>query len=56
MSLAEVENMAALQLFSYSSGVRGYVPQRNICYFRCSEVHFGAFWCILRHTEKHRPS
>ena len=39
MSLAEVENMAALQLFTLG----GMLLQGNLDNLRCSEVHFGAF-------------
>ena len=55
MPLAEVENMATLQLFTLGrSG--GMFPQKVLMILvvlRCILVHSGAFWCILRHTEKH---
>ena len=38
MSLAAVENMAALQ--SFTVGKSGHAPPGNV---RCFEVHFGAF-------------
>ena len=41
MSLAEVENMVALQ--SFTIGVWGHAPPGNFADFRCSEVHSGAF-------------
>ena len=44
MSLAEVENMAALQLLTLE-GSGGMLPQEILT--------LGAFWCILRYTEKH---
>ena len=47
MSLAEVENMAALQLFTLGGGgVWGHAPQEIL-------VSLGSMRCILRHTEKH---
>ena len=47
MSLAEVENMAALQLFTLGGGgVWGHAPQEIL-------VSLGSMRCILRHTEEH---
>ena len=39
MSLAEVENMSVLRLFTAG----GMLPQESFDNFRCSEAHFGAF-------------
>ena len=42
MSLGEVVNMAALELFTLG-GSGGMLPPGNFDDFRCSEVHSGAF-------------
>ena len=48
MSLAEVENMAALQLFTLGGGggVWGHAPPGNL----------GAMRCILVHSEAYREA
>ena len=45
MSLAEVENMAALQLFTVGES-GGMLPQENL-------INSGVLRCILVHSEKH---
>ena len=45
MSLAEVENMGALQLFTVG-GSGGMFPQEIL-------IILGVLRCILRHTKKH---
>ena len=45
MSLAEVEDVAAMH--SLTLGGSGGMLRQEIL------VILGAFWCILRHTEKH---
>ena len=53
MSLAEVENIAVLQSFTLE-GSGGHAPVANLIISGVlHEAHSGAFWCILRHTEKH---
>ena len=43
MSLAEVENMAALQLFTLGGSAWGHAPPGNFDDFKCSEAHSVAF-------------
>ena len=52
MSIAEVEIMATLQLFTLG-GCRGMLPQENLKISGVLRRIHCAFWHILRHTEKH---